>query len=253
MIPPLEDGVLPDGVHDRTFEEMTGAFGQIQRSDRRIRLTAKMKDHLDEARRSGLVLAVIVDGSYTTARNEPDDIDMIVVLKPDLAWESLRPFEYNAVSNRMIRQMYRFDVFAYPEGSVEYDKYLELFQHVRLYVEYTNEKRRAEDPAMTEEQLDAAIRRTNEAIALMCSSFVATARDRARYKNYYPMIASQSVSEIFKLRKEIDDMIGLTDYVAEFGVPMTNEEIDALADAGSLHPDANGRSSPVGEPTSALS
>ena len=88
------------------------------------------------------MLAVIVDGSYTTARNEPDDIDMIVVLKPDLAWESLRPFEYNAVSNRMIRQMYRFDVFAYPEGSVEYDKYLELFQHVRLNVEYTRRTRK---------------------------------------------------------------------------------------------------------------
>ena len=142
MIPPLEDGVLPDGVHDCTFVELDLAFGQIQRSDRRIRLTAKLKDYLDEARRSGLVLAVIVDGSYTTARDEPDDIDMIVVLKPDLAWESMRPFEYNAVSKRMIRQMYRFDVYAHPEGSPGYEKILDFFQDVRPGVDYTSQSRK---------------------------------------------------------------------------------------------------------------
>src|SRR5437867_1042247 len=115
MIPQLEDGVLPEGVHDCAFEELERAFGQIQRSDWRVNLTAKLKAYLDEARSSGLVVAVIIDGSFLTAKDEPEDIDLIVVLKPEVPWETLRPFEYNAVSKRMIKQMCRFDAFAYAE------------------------------------------------------------------------------------------------------------------------------------------
>lgn len=142
MIPPLEDGVLPEGVHDCTFEEIDRTFGRVQRTDRRVTLTAKLKAYLDEARRSGLVIAVIVDGSYTTARDEPDDIDLLVVLRPDVAWESLRPFEYNAVSKRMIRQLFRFDAAAYPEGTLEYEKFLDLYQDVRVDAEYTSRGRK---------------------------------------------------------------------------------------------------------------
>src|SRR4051794_40774616 len=101
MIPALEDGVLPEGVHDCTFAELTEAFGQFQGSDRRLTLTARLKAYLDEARRSGLVVAVIVDGSYVTAKEAPEDIDLIIVYRSDVDWESLRPFEYNAVSKRL--------------------------------------------------------------------------------------------------------------------------------------------------------
>ena len=66
MIPPLEDGVLPEGIHECTFEELERAFGQFQRSDRRINLIAKLKAYLDEARNSGLVIAAIIDGSFVT-------------------------------------------------------------------------------------------------------------------------------------------------------------------------------------------
>lgn len=142
MIPPLEDGVLPEGGHDCTFEELDRAFGQVRRSDRRVTLTAKLKAYLDDARRSGLVVAVIVDGSYATARDEPDDIDLLVVLRPDIAWESLRPFEYNAVSKRMVKQVYRFDAFAYPEGSPDYQRLLHFFQDVRPDAAYTTRPRK---------------------------------------------------------------------------------------------------------------
>lgn len=93
---------------------------------------------------------------------------------------------------------------------------------------------------MTDEQREEAIRRTNEAIGRMCSAFAATVRDRAKYKQHFQMIAEQSAEMIFRLRKEIDDLIGLTDYVTEFGVPPTNEELDAMAAAGASHPGGNG-------------
>jgi len=55
---------------------------------------------------------------------------LIVVLKPDVPWESLRPFEYNAVSKRMIKQMYRFDAYVYVDGSELYQKMLDFFMRV---------------------------------------------------------------------------------------------------------------------------
>ena len=130
MIPPLEDGVLPEGIHECTFEELERAFGQFQRSDRRINLIAKLKAYLDEARNSGLVIAAIIDGSFVTIKDEPEDIDLIVVLKPDVPWDSLRPFEYNAVSKRMIKQMYRFDAYAYTEHDPRFHQMLDFFQTV---------------------------------------------------------------------------------------------------------------------------
>jgi len=32
MIPPLDDGVLPEGIHDCTFDEIDRMFGRFQTS-----------------------------------------------------------------------------------------------------------------------------------------------------------------------------------------------------------------------------
>ena len=130
MIPTLDDGVLPEGIHDCPADEVAEAFGRFQRSDRRMKLMEKLTAYLRDAKQSALVLWVIIDGSFVTAKDEPEDIDLIVVLKPDIDWEGLRPFEYNAVSKRMIKQLYRFDAFAYPEESPRYPEMLEFFQRV---------------------------------------------------------------------------------------------------------------------------
>lgn len=130
MIPPLEDGVLPEGVHECTIEEIDRAFGRFQRSDRRIRLITRLKAYLDDARRSGLVVAVLVDGSFVTGKDEPDDIDLVIVLKPAITWDSIRPFEYNAVSKRMVKLACQFDAYAVVEGDARYQEGLEFFMRV---------------------------------------------------------------------------------------------------------------------------
>jgi len=130
-IPEFEDNVLPEGIHDCTFEELDEHFGRFQRSDRRINLTKKLKQYLAEARQSGVAKAVIVDGSYATAVEEPSDIDLILVLRTDFDLAAgVTPREYNVQSRRMVRRIYKFDVFAAPEGSVAYKKYLSWFTRV---------------------------------------------------------------------------------------------------------------------------
>ena len=107
MIPELVDGVLPEGTHTCTMEEVEAVFGRFWRSDCRIRLTEKLRAFVEAARGLGIVAAIIVDGSYVTRKPEPGDFDLIVALKQGFdSGVELRPFEYNVQSARMIRQIY---------------------------------------------------------------------------------------------------------------------------------------------------
>lgn len=116
-IPELIDNVLPEGVHDCTADEIAERFGRFQRSDRRMTLTERLRRYLDEAKISGVVKAVIINGSYTTAVDEPDDIDLIAVLRDDFDWSlELKPYQSNAIDRKAIRRNYRFDGFAYKDG-----------------------------------------------------------------------------------------------------------------------------------------
>lgn len=132
MIPPLDDGVLPEGIHDCTFAEIEQMFGRFQRTDRRIRLCEKLKAYLVEARTVSFVQAIIVDGSFVTAKEEPGDIDLIVVLEPGYDFtQQLRPFEYNVIVKTGVkRQGYPFDVFPLAEGTAELQRMIEFFTRV---------------------------------------------------------------------------------------------------------------------------
>ncbi len=132
MIPDFEDGVLPEGVHDCTLDELERKLGHPGATDQRDRLTKKLREFVKEARLAGFVVALVVNGSYVTAKDRPDDVDLIVCLRPDfdLAQE-LRPFEYNVCSRRMVKKLYKFDVFVAPDGSDEYRRLVDFFAQVR--------------------------------------------------------------------------------------------------------------------------
>jgi hypothetical protein len=132
-IPDLnENGLLPEGIHEASLEEVRERFGRFQRTDRRPSLFTKLSTYLAEVRASGLVVAVIVDGSFVTAKDEPSDIDLILVLRPDHDDRAeLRPFQYNALEKHVVRRRFRFDVVSAREGTAEYEKSLNFFQRVR--------------------------------------------------------------------------------------------------------------------------
>lgn len=130
-LPDFIDNVLPVGVHDCTVAEVEERFGRFQRSDRRMTLTERLGQYLGEARRSGVVKAVIIDGSYTTALDEPDDIDLIAVLRDDFDWtQELKPYQSSAIDRKAIRRTYRFDGFAYREGEAELENLIAVFATV---------------------------------------------------------------------------------------------------------------------------
>ena len=132
-IPDFDDnGLLPAGVHDCTLAEIAKRFGVFQGNEQRPRLMAKLTEFLAEALVSGIVQAVLVDGSFVTGERSPNDIDLIVVLSAthDRAADLL-PLQYNVVSRNRVRRRFGFDTVAGRDGSAAYDTAIEFFQQVR--------------------------------------------------------------------------------------------------------------------------
>lgn len=115
-----------------TLDELEARFGSFQQSDRRAKLFAKLQAFLAEANASRIVVSLIVNGSFVTARPDPNDIDLALVLPlaHDLKAD-LSPAQYNLVSKRRVQRRYGFDIVAVRENTLEYGEAVAFFQQVR--------------------------------------------------------------------------------------------------------------------------
>lgn len=81
MIPAFRhDGYLPDGVHSATEAEITFRFGAS--GSQRRRLILRVRRWIELARQVG-ARRLLVDGSFVTAKNDPRDVDAVVLLPDD--------------------------------------------------------------------------------------------------------------------------------------------------------------------------
>jgi Family of unknown function (DUF6932) len=134
MIPAFnEHGCLPEGIYDCTMDEAAQRFGVFQSSDRRPQLWDKFIEFMSEAESCTLIDAVLLNGSFVTAENEPNDIDLVVIVSSDHDFSAeFQPSEYNVLSKREVHRRFGFDLLVARSGSEEYLHYLEFFQQVRL-------------------------------------------------------------------------------------------------------------------------
>lgn len=127
-----EEGILPNSIYECSLEELENVFGQFQSTDCRIHLTRKLRAYIDELRKSGIGTELIIDGSYVTRKDNPGDIDLILVLAKDFDYSSpINPFEYNLASNKVVKRKYGFDVFVEKKGTGRYNSRIEFFQRVK--------------------------------------------------------------------------------------------------------------------------
>ncbi len=81
MIPELrEDGYLPEGLHLANEADVTFRFGSS--TPRRRRLVLRLRRWLELARHTK-ARRFLVDGSFVTAKEDPNDIDAVVLLADD--------------------------------------------------------------------------------------------------------------------------------------------------------------------------
>jgi hypothetical protein len=132
-IPPLnEHGWLPEGVHDCTLEEAAARFGGFQRSDRRPVLWARFLEFIREAQASGLIDAIVVDGSFVTAEPVPNDIDLVLVVSVHHDFSvDLLPLHYNVLSQRRVRQRFGFDIVVAIQESETLEQAVAFFEQAR--------------------------------------------------------------------------------------------------------------------------
>jgi hypothetical protein len=126
------EGILPNSIYDCSLEELEAVFGCFRSTDCRIALTNKLKAYIQELRQSGIGSELIIDGSYVTQKEDPGDIDLILVLARDFDFSSpINPFEYNLASNRAVKRKYGFDVFVEKKGTERYNSRIEFFKKVK--------------------------------------------------------------------------------------------------------------------------
>jgi hypothetical protein len=126
------EGLLPVGLFDCTLLEARDRFGLFNGSDRRARLFARLEDLTSAMRLSGLFEALIIDGSFVTAKVAPNDIDLVAVLRPGHDFERDLPMsEYSLVSRALLRRRFGFDVIVAERDSSLYRTYVEFFSRVR--------------------------------------------------------------------------------------------------------------------------
>lgn len=79
-LPPFtDDGDLPEGVHHATLADVGERFGRG--GERRQEIFARLQRIHDLARRSGGLDRIVVFGSFVTTKPEPNDIDVVLVMR----------------------------------------------------------------------------------------------------------------------------------------------------------------------------
>lgn len=83
------NGDLPEGVHRATLDEVLARFSHG--TPQREIVTSRLNRVLELARGTGKLERFIIFGSYITAKPEPNDIDILLVMRDDLQKQDYDP------------------------------------------------------------------------------------------------------------------------------------------------------------------
>ncbi len=121
------DGYLPDGIHRCSEAEATFRFGSQHRQRRR--LVVRLRRWIELGRRVG-ALRLLLDGSFVTAKDEPDDIDAVMLLPPDFAEQLARGLEAALELEAMFLTRQPEEIFAAEDESA-WDRWCAFFSRTR--------------------------------------------------------------------------------------------------------------------------
>jgi len=119
-------------VHECTIEEIRERFGVFRGSDRRPDLFRDLASYLRELQTADIAKHLIINGSFVTATETPNDVDVLLVLKDDFPQAGvLPPYQYNAKSRRFVRHHYGLDFFFGFDGDPSFTEIMALFAEVK--------------------------------------------------------------------------------------------------------------------------
>jgi hypothetical protein len=128
MIPNFcDDGYLPEGLHTATEAEVTFRFGSGPQRRRRLILRLRRWLELSRLTRAQRFL---VDGSFVTAKQEPNDIDAVVLLADDFEQQIATGSDAALELEEMLLTRRPEEIFA-AEDSRDWDDWVEFSSRAR--------------------------------------------------------------------------------------------------------------------------
>jgi hypothetical protein len=128
MIPDFrEDGYLPEGLHMATEAEVTFRFGSGTR--RRHRLVLRLRRWLELSRLTR-ARRFLVDGSFVTAKEEPNDVDSVVLLASDFERQIADGSDAALELEEMLATGRPEEIFA-AEDTRDWNDWVEFFSRTR--------------------------------------------------------------------------------------------------------------------------
>lgn len=122
-----EDGYLPEGLFSATLAEITSRFGTSSR--RRRFLTLRLRRWAELARATG-VSRMFVDGSFVTSKQDPNDIDAVVLLSRDFREQILNEDNHALELEDMLLTRQPEELFA-AEDARDWEEWIEFFSRTR--------------------------------------------------------------------------------------------------------------------------
>ena len=127
-IPPFRaDGYLPDGLYRASEAEILFRFGALTR--RRRRLALRLRRWIELARQVG-GRRFLIDGSFVTAKDEPNDIDAVLLLSPDFQAQVEQGNPSALELEEMVLTRRPEELFA-AEDETDWSEWVEFFSRTR--------------------------------------------------------------------------------------------------------------------------
>ena len=127
-IPPFDaDGYLPPGIYVATEAEITFRFGAP--TPRRRRLVLQLRRWVELARRVG-ARRLLIDGSFVTAKPDPNDVDAVILLPTDFERQVEIGLEPALELELMLLTRRPEEIFA-AEDETDWNEWVEFFSCTR--------------------------------------------------------------------------------------------------------------------------
>ena len=128
MIPEFRvDGYLPEGIYLTTEAQVTFRFGALNR--RRRRLILRVRRWVALARQVGAI-RLLIDGSFVTSKDEPNDIDAVILLPSDFEHQIEEGIEAALELEEMLLTRRPEEIFA-AEDEADWEDWIEFFSRTR--------------------------------------------------------------------------------------------------------------------------
>jgi hypothetical protein len=122
-----EDGYLPDGLFLASEAEVTFRFGTANKTRRRLVLRVR---RWAELARDVRAPRLFIDGSFITAKSEPNDVDAVVLLPEDFENQIARNRDAAIELEQMLLTRQPEEIFA-AEDEADWSEWIEFFSRTR--------------------------------------------------------------------------------------------------------------------------